>query len=266
MPNPGRPSGIRQFLLWSAYLAERPRLWFPITFASIPFCFTVDHFVGVGGQWALGLIGWWGLLGALTLRETPDRVLVLILVALATGAEFTFSEVLGWYTYRLENIPAWIPPAHGIVFLTALMWSEQDLSERTIRRLRLAVTAGAITYGIAGLLVWSRPDVVGAICGGMLVAWLWLTGEERGRFYVMMWIIVCYLEACGVLIGAWDWAPEIPLLGLSEANPPSGIVGVYGLFDLIAFGIAAGIVKLLPDRLVGELHDPRKRGRRTSAG
>jgi hypothetical protein len=115
---------------------------------------------------------------------------------------------------------------------------------------RVAATVLAVAYGTLSLL---RADDAGGAAGvGLLLAWLWLFGRERGRFYPMMWALVCYLELCGVALGTWAWSDHVPLVGLSEANPPSGIVGVYGFFDLIALTVASRLI-------------PRSRRSRTAA-
>ncbi len=179
---------------------------------------------------------------------TPaERGQTLLLVALATAAELTFSLVLDWYAYRLGNVPPWIPPAHGIVFVTALLWSKDPLALRRQTAVRLTATVLAVTYGVLALVL--AEDVGGALGVGLLLVWLWAVGAERGRFYAMMWLVVCYLEACGVLIGTWAWAPTVPLIGVSEANPPSGIVGVYGFFDLIALAVVSRYFTRRPGKL-----------------
>jgi hypothetical protein len=172
---------------------------------------------------------------------------VLALVALATAAELTFSLVLDWYTYRLDNVPPWIPPAHGIVFLTALLWAEDPLAVRHQRAIRGAVTVLAVGYGLLALVL--ADDVGGALGVGLLLVWLWAFGPVWGRFYSMMWLVVCYLEACGVAIGTWSWAAEVPLIGVPQANPPSGIVGVYGFFDLLVLAFAVRYLTGRPGKL-----------------
>lgn len=235
---PDEPSGVDWLWLWPRYLAKRPWAWLAIILVAIPSCFFVDQFLSAPQQWILGIMGWFTLLMALTTRTARERILVLTLVLLATAAEFTFSEVAGWYTYRLENVPPWIPPAHGLIFLSALLWVEMPTAYAHATRFRIAVTLAVVAYSMFGLIV-GRPDAVGAAGGALLLIWLWFTGEDRGRFYVLMWFIVCYLEICGVAIGAWSWAENMPGIGWSQGNPPSGIVGVYGAIDLLAFGTTA---------------------------
>ena len=234
-------------LTWPQLLVARPRWWFAAVFVAIPVAFVVDGALDARTQWILAALAWWTLIGAISVLTPAERAQTLLLVALATAAELTFSLVLDWYAYRLDNVPPWIPPAHGIVFVTALLWSQDPLAVRHQAAVRVVVTAAAVTYGALALVL--ADDVGGALGVGLLLLWLWAVGAERGRFYAMMWLVVCYLEACGVLIGTWAWAPTVPLIGVSEANPPSGIVGVYGFFDLIALAFVSRYLTRRPGKL-----------------
>jgi len=234
-------------LTWPQLLVARPRWWFAAVFVAIPVAFVVDGALDARTQWILAALAWWTLIGAISVLTPAERAQTLLLVALATAAELTFSLVLDWYAYRLDNVPPWIPPAHGIVFVTALLWSQDPLALRHQAAVRVVVTAAAVTYGALALVL--ADDVGGALGVGLLLLWLWAVGAERGRFYAMMWLVVCYLEACGVLIGTWAWAPTVPLIGVSEANPPSGIVGVYGFFDLIALAFVSRYLTRRPGKL-----------------
>jgi len=234
-------------LTWPQLLVAHPRWWFAAVFVAIPVAFVVDGALDARTQWILAALAWWTLIGAISVLTPAERAQTLLLVALATAAELTFSLVLDWYAYRLDNVPPWIPPAHGIVFVTALLWSQDPLAVRHQAAVRVVVTAAAVTYGALALVL--ADDVGGALGVGLLLLWLWAVGAERGRFYAMMWLVVCYLEACGVLIGTWAWAPTVPLIGVSEANPPSGIVGVYGFFDLIALAFVSRYLTRRPGKL-----------------
>ncbi len=64
-------------------------------------------------QVVLGLLTWAVLITALA-RETPlVRAQTGVVVVLATVVEYTFSPLLEAYTYRLENVPVYVPPGPG---------------------------------------------------------------------------------------------------------------------------------------------------------
>jgi hypothetical protein len=238
-------------LIVPRWLIARPVAWFAFIATIIPVGFCIDRYCNVGTQWLLAIVVWWLLLGAISTRDRSGRILLATLVAVAAICEFLGSIVFHWYTYRLHNIPAWIPPAHGLIFYTALLWSEQRFAKSHERIIRILVTIGVTVYGVFGLLA-ARSDIAGACYGGLFLIWLWFTGEPRGRFYAALWLYVCYLEVCGVHLGAWHWGANVPVIKLSEGNPPSGIVGAYGLFDLTAFWLASQIEKIFAARVKPE--------------
>ena len=53
-----------------------------------------------------------------------------------------------------------------------------------------------------------------------------------------VWGISGYPEQ-GDAVGAWKWAAIDPVLGLSQANPPSGVTFWYCIVDSVAMGGAA---------------------------
>jgi hypothetical protein len=77
----------------------------------------LDTQVDARAQLLLGLAAWIAL--ALALRGLPPllRAQALVVVVVATCAEVVGSIIWGVYTYRLENLPSFVPPCHGLVYL-----------------------------------------------------------------------------------------------------------------------------------------------------
>ena len=76
---------------------------------------------GIGRQRLIGAATW--LLLIVLVRREP-RVIqaqVATLVVLATLLEYSASPLLGLYTYRLHNVPSFVPPGHGLVYLAAVL-------------------------------------------------------------------------------------------------------------------------------------------------
>jgi hypothetical protein len=196
----------------------------------------VDTLVGLHGQFALGGATW--LLLLVLLRPLPAlaRAQTLAVVAFATAGEVTGSLVWGVYRYRLHNLPLFIPPAHGLVYLSGLAL----VSVVRTRWLVAAAAAGAIGWGIAGLTVLPRLDVAGALGVPLLVVFLW---RSRSRaVYAGVFLVVAALELYGTSIGTWRWAVELPGLGIPDGNPPSGVASGYVWFDVEALLVAPWLV------------------------
>ena len=80
----------------------------------------VDHFASYPEQLALGVLTWArpdrrGCAAFDDPQGAGDRRVVF-----ATVGELTGSIIWGVYRYRLHNLPLFVPPAHGLVFLTGL--------------------------------------------------------------------------------------------------------------------------------------------------
>ncbi|HEY8315573.1 MAG TPA: hypothetical protein VIG35_01825, partial [Gaiellaceae bacterium] len=153
-------------------------------------------------------------------------------VAFATLGEVVGSLIWGVYRYRLHNLPLFIPPAHGIVYLSGLALASLVPS----RRLVAIAAVGAVGWGVAGVTVLPRFDVAGAIGVPLLCLYLW---RSRSRaIYAGVFLVVAALELYGTSIGTWRWATHVPGLALPQGNPPSGVASGYVWFDVMALLIA----------------------------
>jgi hypothetical protein len=198
----------------------------------------VDTQVGRGGQALLGVLTWLVLLAALRPLPGVVRAQALGVVAFATVGEVTGSLVWGVYSYRLHNLPLFIPPAHGLVYLTGVALAGAVAS----RRLVACAAAGAAAWGVLGLGVLPRLDVAGAIGVPLLCVFLW---RSRSRaVYAGVFLVVAALELYGTSIGTWRWARELPGLGIPDGNPPSGVASGYVWFDVMALLVAPWLVSL----------------------
>jgi hypothetical protein len=192
----------------------------------------VDTQVGIGAQRALGVLTWLVLVGVASRFPPERRAQALGVVLFATVGEVTGSLIWGVYSYRLHNLPLFIPPAHGLVYLAGLSLSLR-LRERP---LVAAAAAGAIVWGIAGLTVLPRLDVAGAVGVPLLCVFLW---RSRSRaVYAAVFLVVAGLELYGTAIGTWRWATELPGLGIPDGNPPSGVASGYVWLDVMALLVA----------------------------
>jgi hypothetical protein len=195
-----------------------------------------DTKLGYGGQLALGALTWLVLLAALRPLAPLARAQTLGVIAFATVGEVTGSLIWGVYHYRLHNLPLFIPPAHGVVYLSGLALTRVVPA----RRLVAAAAIGSIGWGLAGLTVLPRLDVAGAIGVPLLCLYLW---RSRARAtYAGVFLVVGALELYGTSIGTWRWARTVPGLGIADGNPPSGVASGYVWFDVMALFVAPALV------------------------
>jgi hypothetical protein len=195
-------------------------------------------------QRALGLATWLLLLALLRGEPSGVRIQVAVAVVFATWVEYTFAGALDVYTYRLHNIPSFVPPGHGLVYLGALALGRSSLFAAGRRVVLGAVLLGGGGWALWGLLLAPRPDVLGALWFGCLAAFI-----LRGRaplVYAGAFLLTAYLELLGTSLGIWTWGLHDPTGLLGIGNPPSGVAGGYCFFDAAALALAPRLAALLP--------------------
>ena len=200
----------------------------------------VDTQVDLAGQLVLGALTWIALLVAARPLPVERRAQVAVVICAATVAELTGSILWGVYSYRLHNLPTFVPPAHGLVFMAGL-----SLSEALRRNARaLVVTAASIAsaWGLLGLTLLPRTDAAGALGVPLLLAFLWRS--RACTAYAGVFLVVAALELYGTAIGTWRWAERLPGLGIPDGNPPSGVASGYVWFDVLALLLAPRLLAL----------------------
>jgi len=140
-----------------------------ITFVAI--ALPLDRSSTPAQQAALSLLAWTFLGIALALQAPAIRVQVAGLVVLATILECVGSLVWGAYTYRLENLPLYVPAGHGLFYLSALRAASLPWLRRNARVVVVAVTAGATAWMLYGLAARPVPRCRG--CGGTRASSWW---------------------------------------------------------------------------------------------
>jgi hypothetical protein len=200
----------------------------------------VDTQVDLRGQLALGALTWIVLVVAALPLTAERRAQVAVVICAATVAEVTGSIIWGVYSYRLDNLPTFVPPAHGLVFMAGLALAEA--LRRNARELVLVAASAATLWGVLGLTVLPRLDAAGALGVPLLLVFLW---RSRARAaYAGVFLVVAGLELYGTAIGTWRWAAELPGLGIPDGNPPSGVASGYVWFDVMALLLAPRLLAL----------------------
>jgi hypothetical protein len=195
-----------------------------------------DTRVSLAGQLALGVLTLAVLAAALRPLAPLVRAQAVGVVLFATVGEVTGSLVWGVYHYRLHNLPLFIPPAHGLVYLSGVALSRSFRSRAVV----WTAAIGAAAWGIAGLTLLPRLDVAGAFGVPLLLAFLW---RSRSRAtYAGVFLVVAALELYGTSIGTWRWASRLPGLGIPDGNPPSGVASGYVWFDVMGLVVAPWLV------------------------
>lgn len=195
----------------------------------------LDRVLAYGWQPVLGVCAWIILAGLLYFATAVERCQALIVVIVATFFEVVGSIMWGAYLYRQHNLPLFVPPGHGMVYLFGLRLTQTPLVRRHAATFARAGIVGVLAWGVAGLTVLDRVDVAGAI--GAVILALFIARSRSGVVYAGVFAYVAFLEVYGTALGTWYWLPEVPGIGMPNGNPPSGIAGGYVFFDMAALAL-----------------------------
>jgi len=195
--------------------------------------FADSRITAVWQQYLLGLLTFLALVLASTKLPKGQRAQVWVCVLVATGFEIFGSLVWGIYRYRLHNLPLFVPPGHGIVYLFGLLAAQTPLVQRYGRRVAYVVLGAASAWAALGLtllpLVTGRFDLQGALC--LPVFAYVLLRSPRWPLFAAIFVIVSELEISGTSFGNWTWMAVAPWTHIPSGNPPSVIAGGYSVID-----------------------------------
>ncbi|HYV23204.1 MAG TPA: hypothetical protein VEN31_11190 [Candidatus Bathyarchaeia archaeon] len=199
----------------------------------------LDRASTLAQQSALSVLPWAFLAIALSLQSRAIRIQVIGLVILATALECLGSLIWGAYTYRLDNLPPYVPAAHGLFYLSALRAASLPLLQRHARAVVIAVAIGASAWMLYGLVARPLPDLLGFATWAIFIRFI-----VRGRYpllYAVSFVMTTALELYGTSLGIWTWSPVLPVLMLPAGNPPTGIGAGYAAMDALTRRIVARI-------------------------
>jgi hypothetical protein len=227
---------------------SRPFVVATIVIGWLALGLALDEGGGIGRQRLIGAATWLLLIALVWREPRHTQTQVATLVVLATLLEYSASPLLGLYTYRLHNVPAFVPPGHGLVYLAAVLVGRSGVVTRR-PLIPLVALAVAVSWAVGGLLLPARPDMLGAVLF-LSFAGFALRGKTPG-VYAAAFALTAALELYGTHLGTWRWAPHDPTGLLSAANPPSGIPGGYCWLDFWALVLAPYAHALLVHARVG---------------
>jgi hypothetical protein len=235
---------LRYFPQISLHYPHKKRDYFiaAFTFICVAICLLSDAHATIEKQNALGVCGWVFLIGLLLGESKETRVQVGIAVIFATIGEHFASPYMEGYIYRFHNVPAYVPPGHGMVYLTAVALARSGLFQRYARDIaKFVIVACGLwsLWGVSGIP--EQGDAVGAML--FCVFLIYLFKGRSPMVYLAAFFITTWLELIGTAVGTWRWVPIDPVLGWPQGNPPSGVAAWYCLVDAVALGGASPLMR-----------------------
>ena len=194
-------------------------------------------------RWAQDVVSLvtWALLAAVFLRGRRAR-------ATAAGGrrrgrhafEITFSIIWGLYVYRFANLPLYVPPGHGLIYLLALRHlAARPGRAQPARHVGHRHGRGLRVGGAEGWCCPSTPTWSGSACCRRCCTACGSRGA--GTSYAGAFVATTTLEIVGTQFGNWRWADTVPGIGLSQGNPPSAIAAGYCLLDAIVLFLSSRV-------------------------
>jgi hypothetical protein len=202
----------------------------------------LDVRTGIAGQAAIGIALWVLLSWLLGRVSVEERRALMTCVVIATAGEMFLSLGWGLYTYRLENIPLFVPPGHALLLVLGFRLAH-GMPESVAR----AIIGGAAVYTLGAAA--AGLDTFGVLLC-LLLAGAALAMPAQRRLYASTFLLSLALELGGTWLGNWSWAHEVPVLGLVTTNPP-GVAGAFycaldALVAVTSMLVAAGFRQPLP--------------------
>ena len=116
---------------------------------SLIFITIVVNYDGMQGELAdqkiLAVMTWGALILMLWGESKAVRMQVILTLVFATMAELFAASYMECYLYRFNNLPAYVPPGHGVVYLAIVALARSGFFLHYARKIAVfAVIAGGI--------------------------------------------------------------------------------------------------------------------------
>jgi len=208
--------------------------------ATLAIGLAADVHTGFAGQYAISA-GFWGVLFYLFGRvDSDERRAVMACLVIATAGEIFCSLVWGLYTYRLGNIPLFVPPGHALMLLLGISLARgvpEDAACAIIGCVAIyslaAAAAGVDTFGAPLFLVLATAS---------------LAMPRQRRLYASTFVLTLALELYGTWLGNWTWAREVAGTALVTTNPPGAVGAFYCALDALVAAASLPMARRLSTR------------------
>jgi hypothetical protein len=190
-----------------------------------------DVHVDLPGQLAIGALVWVLFLALIAPLPARERRFYLACVAIATAGELFLSLAWGLYTYRLGNVPMFVPPGHALMLMLGL-----SLTRRMPEKAARAILGGAGAYTVLAALYGLDTLAVPLY---LMLAVSVLSLPAHTRLFASSFVLTLTLELYGTTLGNWSWHREVPWVGLVTTNPPAIAGAFYCTLHALALGVRA---------------------------
>jgi hypothetical protein len=207
----------------SAVLAARRPSHALLIVATLAAGLYLDIRTDITGQTALGFAVWLVLFWVLRGVGGEERRALMACLVIATAGEVVLSLGWGLYTYRLGNIPMFVPPGHVLMLLLGFA-----LARVMPQTVAYAIFSFAALYSLAAAI--AGVDTLGLALFLVLAVSAIALPTQR-TLYASTFVLSLLLELYGTWLGNWNWAREVPATALVTTNPPGVVGALYCALD-----------------------------------
>ncbi|MGZ5139126.1 MAG: hypothetical protein ACXWCX_15110, partial [Burkholderiales bacterium] len=217
--------------------------------AALTIGLAADVRTGFHGQ-ALISAGIWALLLYLLAQfEQVERRALLSCLVIATAGEIFLSLGWGLYTYRLHNIPLFVPPGHVLLLMLGI-----TMAQRISRRTADAILCCAAVYALAAAAMGIDTFALPLLAALALIS---LLMPNHRPLYASTFIVSLVLELYGTWLGSWTWAREVPVIALVTTNPPGVASAFYAVLDALVAVTALLLARRLKEPVIRQTDEAR---------
>ena len=125
-------------------------------------------------------------------RANPrTKELMIYALILGFGGEYLFSRGLNMYTYRLENVPLYVPLGHAALYGRIIMFSKAPVVRKYHKKIERLFGICIGIFATVYLIFFS--DVFGFVMTICMFLLLWKRPKDK-LFFFSMYILVAILE------------------------------------------------------------------------
>ena len=175
------------------------------------------------------------LLWAVPLRL---KVLMAIMIPLSWLGEYIFCVLLDMYDYRGGVIPMYVPFGHAGIFTMGWLLTQRSFAISQPNKFKKILTGFYIVS--FAFVIFVLKDTLSLLLG--ILFFIVLKRKKFLPFYLMMSLLVLYLELVGTYFGTWKWDAEQGIF--QTINPPLGAVFFYVGGDLVLGRFSRFLLKI----------------------
>jgi hypothetical protein len=193
--------------------------------ATLALGLALDIYTALPGQLAIGAAVFLVLWYVMRAVHRQEQLALVACLVIATAGELFLSLVWGLYTYRLDNVPAFVPPGHVLMLMLGLALARQMSAFAAD-----AVLAGAALYAV-GAAVSGVDTLAIPLCVALAI--IRCAMPHQRRLYASTFVLALVLELYGTWLGNWTWAHRVPVVPLVTTNPPAVAGAFYAVLDAL---------------------------------